>query len=151
MWELGPILSPWPYLRSKSILIPLFEKVLTANDTEAKNGHLVLPKRCVEVSPLIIETCWKSLNLFDCICYVCLCSSCAKSLTCFLEVWHPKSWRDLRGLLTYTVCWEDYACYSANEQIFLGLKLIWFHFTIIDFHQILHSISCLYFTYFKAY
>ncbi|GKV15873.1 hypothetical protein SLEP1_g26615 [Rubroshorea leprosula] len=33
---------------SKSVLIPLFEKELTASDTEAKNGHLVLPKRCAE-------------------------------------------------------------------------------------------------------
>ncbi|EOY12789.1 HSI2-like 1 isoform 1 [Theobroma cacao] len=33
---------------SKSSLVPLFSKTLTASDAEARNGRLVLPKRCAE-------------------------------------------------------------------------------------------------------
>ncbi|OMP04595.1 hypothetical protein COLO4_09479 [Corchorus olitorius] len=34
--------------RSKSNLIPLFEKEMTASDADLRNGRLVLPKRCAE-------------------------------------------------------------------------------------------------------
>nr|KJB13432.1 hypothetical protein B456_002G075900 [Gossypium raimondii] len=36
--------------RAKSSLIPLFEKKLTASDVDTRNGRLVLPKRCAEIS-----------------------------------------------------------------------------------------------------